>query len=122
MTHAITRGLGAALLIVSTAGTAAAQTGAGSIAGTVKDASGGAVPGATVTVASPDKGVEQTGQSNAQGAFVFPLLPPGTYTVSVELSGFKKTAKSNVILPVASRVLAEPLALLTPDQHLRLGF
>ena len=111
MTHAITRGLGAALLIVSTAGTAAAQTGAGSIAGTVKDASGGAVPGATVTVASPDKGVEQAGQSNAQGAFVFPLLPPGTYTVSVELSGFKKTAKSNVILPVASRVNVGDLVL-----------
>jgi hypothetical protein len=111
VTHAITRGLGAALLIVSTAGTAAAQTGAGSIAGTVKDASGGAVPGATVTVASPDKGVEQAGQSNAQGAFVFPLLPPGTYTVSVELSGFKKTAKSNVILPVASRVNVGDLVL-----------
>ena len=111
MTHAITRGLGAALLIVSTAGTAAAQTGAGSIAGTVKDASGGAVPGATVTVASPDKGVEQAGQSNAQGAFVFPLLPPGTYTVSVELSGFKKAAKSNVILPVASRVNVGDLVL-----------
>ena len=83
---------------MSTAGTAAGpRAGAGSIAGTVKDASGGAVPGATVTVASPDEGVEQAGQSNAQGAFVFPLLPPGTYTVSVELSGFKKTAKSNVI-------------------------
>jgi Cna protein B-type domain. len=71
----------------------------------------GAVPGATVTVASPDKGVEQAGQSNAQGAFVFPLLPPGTYTVSVELSGFKKIAKSNVILPVASRVNVGDLVL-----------
>ena len=51
------------------------------------------------------------GQSNAQGAFVFPLLPPGTYTVSVELSGFKKAAKSNVILPVASRVNVGDLVL-----------
>ena len=75
MKHAITRGLEVALVIVSIAGSAFAQTGAGSIAGTVKDASGGAVPGATVTVASPDKGVNQTGQTNLQGGFVFPLVP-----------------------------------------------
>ena len=107
MTHAIKRGLGVALLIVSIvvmAAAASAQSGAGSIAGTVKDTSGGAVPGATVTVASPDNGVDQTGQTNLQGGFIFPLVPPGTYTVSVELSGFKKAVKSNVILPVASRV------------------
>jgi outer membrane receptor protein involved in Fe transport len=102
--HAIKRGLEAALVIVSIAGSAFAQTGAGSIAGTVKDTSGGAVPGATVTVASPDRGVNQTGQTNLQGGFVFPLLPPGTYTITVELAGFKTSARSNVILPVASRV------------------
>jgi hypothetical protein len=102
--HAIKRRLALALLIVSIAAAAAAQSGAGSIAGTVKDASGGAVPGASVTVASPERGVDQTGLSNEQGTFAFPLLPPGTYTISVELQGFKKVVRSNVILPVASRV------------------
>src|SRR5476649_1003837 len=111
VTHAIKRGLGVALLIVSIAGAAAAQTGAGSISGTVKDTSGGAVPGATVTVANPDRGVDQTGQTNEQGGFIFPLLPPGTYSVSVELSGFKRSVKSDVILPVASRVNVGDLVL-----------
>ena len=83
----------------------------GSITGTVKDQSGAALPGATITVASEALGVSQVVQTNGQGAFVVPQLPPGTYAITVELTGFKKTSKSNVILPVASKVNAGDFVL-----------
>jgi hypothetical protein len=83
----------------------------GSITGTVKDQSGAALPGATITVASEALGVSQVVQTNGQGAFVVPQLPPGTYAIIVELTGFKKTSKSNVILPVASKVNAGDFVL-----------
>src|SRR5579871_6198663 len=68
----------------------------GSIAGTLKDTNGGVVPGATVEVANPDEGVHQTVQTNSEGDFIFPQLPPGTYRLTVEVAGFKKIEKSDV--------------------------
>ena len=55
--------------------------------------------------------MNQTVQTGAQGTFVFPQLPPGTYTITAELTGFKKVAKSNVILPIASKVNAGDFVL-----------
>lgn len=105
-----TRALGAIAAALALAGTASAQS-AGSITGTVKDSSGAALPGATVTLLSPAIGVAQTATTDARGVFVSPQLPPGTYTVGVEMSGFKKVEKANVILPTASRVNAGDFVL-----------
>ena len=55
--------------------------------------------------------MSRTAQSGALGSFVFTQLPPGTYTIAVELSGFKKVEKSSVILSVASRVNAGDFVL-----------
>src|SRR4051794_25103718 len=76
----------------------------GSIAGTVKDAVGAVVPGAAVNVSDTSRGFSQTATSNAEGDFVFPLLPPGTYTLDIEVKGFKKSIKNNVAVPVATKV------------------
>ena len=46
-----------------------------------------------------------------QGTFVVPQLPSGTYAITAELTGFKKAAKSNVILPIASKVNAGDFVL-----------
>ena len=89
--------------VLTLAGTASAQS-AGSIAGTVKDGSGGALPGATVTLVSEAIGVNQATTSDARGSFVSLLLPPGTYTLIVEMSGFKKAVKAGVILPTGSKI------------------
>ena len=83
----------------------------GSIVGTVKDTSGGVLAGASVTAANPSQGVSQTVPTNEEGIFVFPQLPSGTYSVTVELAGFKKTGKSDVILPTASKVNAGEFVL-----------
>jgi Carboxypeptidase regulatory-like domain/TonB-dependent Receptor Plug Domain len=85
------------------AGTALAQSN-GSVTGTVKDSNGGVIGGASVAIADPGLAVRQTVTTNAEGAFVFPLLPPGTYTLSAEMAGFKKSEKSNVVVPVATKV------------------
>src|ERR1700674_3505090 len=76
----------------------------GSITGTVKDHSGAVVAGASVTATDREVGVAQTTVSNAEGNFIFPQLPPGTYKVTVELKGFKKAEKSEITLPTASKV------------------
>src|SRR5512141_2879089 len=69
--------------------TGAAQTGLATITGLVSDQSGGAVPGVTVTANNRETNVNYTGLSNEAGNYVITGLPVGSYTVSVELSGFK---------------------------------
>src|SRR6266704_1759982 len=95
--------LAAIAVMLALAGPASAQS-AGSITGTVKDSSAAVLPGATVTLASPAIGVTRTTTSDEHGNFVALQLPPGTYTVSVQMSGFKKVEKGNIILPTASKV------------------
>ncbi len=76
----------------------------GSISGTVKDSKGGIVPGAAVSVSNRDLAVNQTAQTSGDGTFYFAQLPAGTYTIAVELSGFKKSERSDVVLPVSSHI------------------
>ena len=63
----------------------------GNIAGTVTDATGAAVPNATVTVTSKASGGVQTAVSNGTGGFHVPLLEPGDYTLAVTAQGFQQT-------------------------------
>jgi hypothetical protein len=81
-----------------------AQAVSGTVLGTVRDASGAAVPGATVTLVQTETGYSRTVTSDAQGEYTAPSLPTGTYTVSGELTGFKKVSLANVHLGVDQRV------------------
>ena len=103
MTGTLRVGIATILLMVSMAAAALAQS-ASTITGTVKDSSDAVLPGATVILVNPGQAISQTALTNPDGVFVFPQLPPGTYTISVELPGFKKTEKSDVILPTAAKV------------------
>lgn len=69
------------------------------INGRVADAQGGVLPGVTVTATNPETGYNRTVVTNEQGAFVLPLLPPGSYEIVMELAGFgtfKQTVRSTV--------------------------
>ena len=92
----------AALLSLALAATATAQSqGAnGSIEGTILDASGGVLPGVTVTVTNVDTGTERSVVSNEHGLYRAPLLPLGTYRIVAELQGFKKFEQSGIKLSV----------------------
>src|SRR4030095_12455843 len=92
----------ALVLILAAAGYATAQeTTGGSLAGQVTDAQGGAVPGATVTVKSP-QGVK-TFVSDTGGRFFAPYLTPGTYSVSVSLTGFSTVEQKNIQVRLGTR-------------------
>src|SRR6266542_2384935 len=81
-----------------------AQAVSGTILGLVKDSSGAAVPGATVTFVQTETGRTRTVLTDAKGEYTAPSLPTGTYTVSAEISGFKKVSLSNVRLGVDQKV------------------
>src|SRR5262249_27400847 len=65
-----------------------AQTGSSSLLGNVTDATGAVVPGAEVTVVNTDTNVSKTLLTNDTGAYEFPFLAPGPYTVRATKSGF----------------------------------
>ena len=77
---------------------ATAQTTSGSIAGSVIDQQQAAITNATVTVADETKGFSLTTTTDKEGRFVFPQVPPGTYTISVDAQGFKKLQRAGIAL------------------------
>src|SRR3954449_7032321 len=81
---------------------AMAQVDRATLTGTVKDAGGAVVPGATVTVTNIATGVADTQQTTETGTYLTVNLIPGRYRVDVELSGFKKSSEI-VVLEVGQR-------------------
>jgi len=76
------------------------QVTTGTIVGTVTDATGAAVPAASVTIVNSDKGTSVTYQTDQDGYYRAPFLIPGTYQVRVEKSGFRAEVHSGIILQV----------------------
>jgi hypothetical protein len=66
----------------------------GGVRGTIADATGGVLPGVTVTVTNAETKVAQTAVTDDKGQFEVLYLNPGTYTVSAELSGFKTVVRT----------------------------
>src|SRR5215469_6168713 len=85
-------------------GIAFAQTGNGSISGTVQDTTKASIPGVSVTATNVDTNVEQTQVTNESGTYSFAVLPPGTYKITGDLPGFKKEVVDQVRLPYAGQV------------------
>ncbi|MCU0250938.1 MAG: TonB-dependent receptor [Vicinamibacterales bacterium] len=81
-----------------------AQETRGRIIGRVTDATKGAIPGATVTVTDPARNTTVVSTTNDTGLFQVNYVLPGTYTVTVELAGFKKWVQQNVVLQIAQTI------------------
>jgi hypothetical protein len=89
--------------VVFLASPSAAQiTSAGTITGTVNDASGAIVPGASIDVLNQNTGVKITTRSNGQGAFVVAQLPIAIYTVVVTKKGFANYSQTGIELHPAT--------------------
>ena len=88
-----------------------AQLTTGTIAGSVQDAQGSAVPGAAVTLVSERMGTKKEFTTGTEGNYVFPNLAPDTYTVEVVLSGFKTTKRPGVTVSPGDRVTVPVLVL-----------
>jgi hypothetical protein len=78
------------------AGNLNAQTGTSSINGTVTDAQGQVVTGASVNLINEQKGFRRTVVTSDSGAFNFQSILPDTYRIEVEASGFKKQVQTNI--------------------------
>ena len=82
----------------------AAQTATGVISGTVVDPQGGVVPGATATVINEANSDSRVSVTDARGDFQVTALPPGRYTVRVELASFRTYERKNVVLSSSERI------------------
>jgi len=76
------------------------QTTFGSIVGTVSDASGGAVPGAEVTLTRSATSETRTATADSAGGYVFVNLIPGSYRIDVEVKGFKHFTRQPIVVEV----------------------
>ena len=86
---------------------AAAQTFRGTILGSVTDSSGAAIAGAAVAVKNVNTGLSRTVTTSEDGTYSVPELPIGTYSVTVEKTGFKQGLVSGIQVEVSSEVRAD---------------
>jgi Carboxypeptidase regulatory-like domain/TonB dependent receptor len=79
----------------------------GSISGTIRDSTGAVIPKARVTATNTDTGVQNTLLSNDTGAYSFPALPVGRYTLDVTAPGFRAHRRTNIEVDVNSALLID---------------
>ena len=84
-------------------GVARAQN-SGSLFGTVADSTGAVLPGAKATVTDPDHGFTRTVTTNTSGAYLFPAIPVGTYTLTVEAPRFQTSVDQGIIVDANQNV------------------
>jgi hypothetical protein len=96
--------LGAWFSLILVASPLFAQANLGRVLGAVRDQSGGAVPGVTVSIIDVDRGPERTAVTDAAGEYVFPGLTPGRKTVRAEFTGFKTFEQADFLLEVGTDV------------------
>jgi len=85
---------------------AVADTG-GSVSGTVKDSSAGAIPNVAVTIRNVDTSVPQKVNTNADGYYVFPTLPVGRYEIEITSDGFKPYKRTGLVIDVNTKLQAD---------------
>jgi len=94
--------MGFLLILCSLAFSQSKETGA--ISGTVLDEENNPLPGATVTITSPNLMGSREFVADAQGQFRFPALPPGEYIVKAQLQGFAASVQQNIRLTTTTRL------------------
>ena len=95
-------------LLLASPGSWAQVTTAGTITGTVVDASGAVVPQATVTITNQSTNAQSKTSTNADGGFVVAGLTPGTYGLKVGKEGFVTFAESGIVLHPTQVITVNP--------------
>lgn len=94
------------LAMLACASAGLAQSGRSTIKGVVKDQQGNVVPGANVNLTNLEKNFSRTQVTTSDGAYAFTAIPPGTYKLEIEATGFKK-----YLLSRAEALVDTPLSL-----------
>lgn len=89
-------------VLLASAATAVAQSGDGSLVGYVKDEQGGILPGVTVTATGTELIRPVVAVSDSAGYYRLLNLPPGTYTITAELSGFSVSKREGIVMRAGS--------------------
>src|SRR6202140_3130693 len=100
---------------------ATAQTATGQFNGHVYDPGGAAVAGSTVKVQDPTSGSTRTVQSNGEGLYELPLVPPGNYQITVTQAGFQ-TAVSTVLKLDVNQISTQDFHLQGGSQSQTVNF
>jgi hypothetical protein len=98
------RYLGCIVVLLISGALALAQDTRGNISGTVTDAQGAVISGATVVVTNTGAGTSTRLTTNSSGYYEAPLLLPGTYSVSVESAGFKRSIRPDLTLALSGQL------------------
>src|SRR5215469_2676623 len=93
-----------ALLVLACGGAVWSQTVQGVITGTVTDPTGAVVPNATVTITNVGTNISQSTTTGSDGAYRFPLVPPGTYTLQVKATNFAEVRATGVVVEASQTV------------------
>ncbi len=107
--HPFARAFAFTALMLSLCIFAVAQGTTSRVTGTVTDSSGAAVAGATVTLTNEATNVSRTGTTSDSGGYVFDLVEPGIYSVSVEQAGFKRfvSTRNQVLVNIPATINVE---------------
>ena len=92
----------------------------GTVSGELTDPSGAVIQGAKVTLTDQEKGFTFTAPSDSAGHYLFAAVPPGLYTVTVEMQGFQKAVRTNVKVNVSENASANlQLKVATATQSIQ---
>src|SRR5215831_9213031 len=95
--------VGAVLILFLSSASAWAQAGStAQISGTVKDSSGGVLPGVDVTATQTDTGLRRNATTDTDGSYTIPNLPPGPYKLEAMLQGFRTFEQTGIVLQVGA--------------------
>lgn len=101
------------LLLAPNTDTLQAQSGTGSVSGTIRDESGSVLPGTAVSVRNQATNATRRSVTNDFGVYRIPALLPGSYEIDAQLPGFQTTRETGVIVTVGE--------VLTVNLVLRIG-
>jgi hypothetical protein len=92
-----------AFVLVGTCGLVQAQYDNGSLVGTIRDGSGGAIPNAVVTITNNGTAIATTTKTNGQGDYDVPSLKVGVYTITASATGFASAVAKEITVSVGGR-------------------
>ena len=96
----------------------AGQEPRGTLLGRVTDPNNAVIVGANVDAVHVETGVHYTSKTNGSGDYIFPLMIPGAYTITVETAGFKKYTRTGIVLRINDKTSVDvPMELGTASQN-----